>query len=134
MELMRFFAVAAIGLIIDTGIAWILFHEYSVPLTLSSVCGFLIAAAANYIMHELWTFKNNQSTMSFNRALAYIGALILTLLIRIVVVHITQIFLFPDRFALLILIIAAGISFVVNFVASKFFVFKTKPSMGAPSP
>jgi len=125
MELMKFFLVAVVGLMIDTGIAWVLSQRFSVSMTLSSVSGFLFAAIMNYLMHELWTFKHGHRKLSKYRAFTYIWVLILALGTRVLVVHALQILLTPTEFALVILLIAACASFLVNFIASKFFVFKT---------
>ena len=128
MEFIRFFLVAAVGLLIDTAVAWLLHSQFEVLLTLSSAIGFLIAAAINYVMHEIWTFRGGQRTLSTHRALSYIGVLGITLILRIAAVHLLQIILSSGAYALLILIIAAGTSFTVNFIASKILVFKSCPS------
>jgi len=75
-------------------------------------------------MYELWTFRHGHRKLSMNRAFTYVGVLILTLVTRVLAVHALQILLTPTEYALVILIIAAGASFVVNYIASRFFVFK----------
>ena len=93
MELIRYFFVAVVGLVIDTGVSWLLFYKLEILLTLSSAFGFLSAAIINYVMHELWTFRHGQRTLSTRRGISYIVVLILTLITRIVAVHALQLLL-----------------------------------------
>lgn len=123
--LIRFFMVAVAGLVIDTGIAWSLYHNFGILLTVSSAISFIVAAIINYTMHELWTFRSGQRSLSISRVISYIGVLIITLVARVAAVYLLQLVLLSDTFALLILIIAAGISFFVNFITSKMLVFKS---------
>lgn len=128
MELMRFFMVAVVGLVLDTCIAWVLSQRFGVPLTLSSASGFLCAAILNYMMHELWTFKHGHQKLSMYRAFTYAGVLIITLLTRVLAVHTLQFLLSPTDYTLVILLISAGVSFFVSYIISRTIFFKNQYS------
>lgn len=127
MEFLRFLSVAVMGVIVDITLSWLLFTYFGVPLWSAVVCGFLTAAAINYLLHELWTFRGGAQEFSRYRAAKYLGALSFALAARLGTVTVLQIFYPTADFALMILIIGAGVSFGVNFVASKLLVFTAIP-------
>lgn len=124
-ELLRFGAVTVLGLAIDVGLAWALASLAGLPLPLAAVCGFLVAAAVNYVLHEFWTFTSGARRASAKRGLAYLAGLGLTLATRLAVVTALSRYVFADPAARLpVLAIAVGCSFVVNFLFSKYVVFR----------
>jgi len=131
MEAARFFAVAVGGLVLDLAIAWSAAHIFGLPLWLAAAVGFILAAGANYIMHELWTFREGARQVSSIRAFRYGLALALTLMTRVLVVAVLTAIL-GDRQALAILLAAALVSFCVTFAISKKFVFRSGPGADFP--
>lgn len=126
MELIRFFGVSVVGVLIDLSIAYSLATFAGVPLWAAATLGFLVAALVNYATHEIWTFRQGNKTLSITRSLKYLMVSVITLLARIAVV-------FPLEQALsnsplLVLFCATGVSFFVNFALSKFFVFSSAPT------
>ncbi|MEE4155027.1 MAG: GtrA family protein [Erythrobacter sp.] len=130
-EFLRFFCVTVIGLVLDITIAFSLAELAGLPLWLAATCGFVVAALANYAMHQLWSFRTGPRRLSALRAAKYGGVALLTLAVRVAIVAWLEA-LFGDGLALAILLAGAGGSFLVNFSLSKFVVFAQR-SEGASS-
>lgn len=124
-ELLRFFTVTVLGVVIDLAIAFALHTGLGVPLWIAAAIGFTLAASANYVIHQTWSFRSGP--LSLKRAGAYALVALATLAVRVGIVALLDRVLAGD-YPLAILICGAGGSFVVNFVLSKWVVF------AAPSP
>ena len=131
-ELVRFFGVTVLGVVIDIAIAWALHTYAGVPLWLAATFGFVLAASGNYILHQTWSFQSGSRQLSLARGAKYGGVALLTLLARVATVAGLE-RVWEGGFALLILIGGAGVSFFVNFTLSKLFVFAAADSQGAVS-
>lgn len=129
-ELLRFFAVTVLGVVIDLALAFALHVYAGLPLWLAAALGFTLAAGLNYVIHQSWSFGGGIASLSARRAGLYSGVALVTLLIRTGVVALLTIVL-PGAWPLAILIAGAGVSFVVNFVLSKSLVFPS-PEGGRP--
>jgi putative flippase GtrA len=121
-EFLRFFAVTVLGVILDLAIAFALHQWAGVPLWLSAACGFTLAAAANYVIHQSWSFGGGLGSLSARRAVLYAGVALVTLAVRVGIVALLDRAL-PGAWPLAILVAGAGGSFCVNFVLSKWVVF-----------
>jgi putative flippase GtrA len=121
-ELIRFFSVTVLGLLLDLAIAIAVHHLLGAPLWLAAGAGFVIAAGANYVIHQTWTFQTGQRRISASRAAKYALVAIITLIARIAAVAALD-RMIGAGLPLLILLLGAGVSFGVNFVLSKYFVF-----------
>ncbi len=51
MEIARFLSVALFGLALDLSVAWGATRFLDLPIWLAAAIGFIIAAAANYVLH-----------------------------------------------------------------------------------
>ena len=123
-ELLRFFAVTVLGVVIDLAIAFALHTGLGVPLWIAAAIGFTLAASANYIIHQTWSFRSGP--LSLKRAGAYALVALATLAVRVGIVAQLDRVLAGD-YPLAILICGAGGSFVVNFALSKWVVFAAPP-------
>ena len=121
-ELTRFFLVSVGGFVVDVTIAYAIATMLGVPLWLAAATGFTLAALGNYVLHESWTFRREDSSLSSKRALYYFITSGVTLLSRLIVVAALSAWISRDH-TLVILISGAAVSFVVNYVTSKYFVF-----------
>jgi putative flippase GtrA len=119
-ELARFFAVTVLGVILDLAIAFALHQWAGVPLWLAAAIGFALAAGANYVIHQTWSFRSG--SLSLRRAGLYAGVALVTLAVRVGIVALLDRAL-PGAWPLAILVAGAGGSFCVNFVLSKWIVF-----------
>jgi len=126
-EMLRFFIVTVLGVVLDIAIAYGLHELAGLPLALAAVIGFMCAASANYILHQLWSFQSSSGRLSASRAAKYGLVAGLTLVARVSVVAMLAAY-FAGQYVLSILICGAGVSFFVNFALSKFFVFADPPS------
>ena len=125
-ELTRFGLVAIAGLIVDIAVAWLCWAQLGLGLTLAAGIGFLAGAAVNYLLHEFWTFQRSESRISLGRIGRYGVGLAATLAVRLCAVYVLSRVFDADSFALVILVLATGVSFIVNYVVSKFFVFRPR--------
>ena len=125
-EMLRFFVVTVLGVVLDIAIAYGMHAVAGVPLALAAVIGFVCAASANYVLHQLWSFQGGSRSLSLDRAAKYGLVAGLTLLVRVGVVVGLDLCL-AGAYALVILICGAGVSFFVNFTLSKFFAFAETP-------
>jgi putative flippase GtrA len=125
-ELVRFFVVTVLGVIIDLAIAFALHTFAGVPLWLAAAIGFTLAASANYVIHQTWSFGGGRDSLSARRAALYGGVALVTLAVRVGIVAGLERAV-PGAWPLAILIAGAGGSFFVNFGLSKFVVFAAAP-------
>ena len=119
-ELVRFFAVTVLGVILDLAIAFALHQWVGVPLWLAAATGFTVAASANYVIHQSWSFRSGP--LSLRRAGLYALVALATLAVRVAIVAQLD-RLLPGAWPLAILVAGAGGSFCVNFALSKWVVF-----------
>lgn len=128
IEAARFFAVAIAGLVLDLAVAWSAVRLLGLPLWLAAAVGFAVGAGVNYALHELWTFREGARRLSAGRALRYGAALAATLGSRVGTVAVLAT-LVGDAYPLPVLLAGAGVSFLVNYLISKHFIFR--PDSGA---
>ena len=125
-ELLRFFTVTVLGVVIDLAIAFALHNALGVPLWLAAAVGFTLAASANYVIHQTWSFQSGPRSLSARRAGLYAMVALATLAVRVAIVALLDRAL-AGAYPLAILIAGAGGSFFVNFALSKFVVFAAEP-------
>lgn len=123
-EFLRFATVSVAGLAVDISLAWGLAAVVRVNLMLSAAAGFAAGAAFNYLVHEFWTFRRAERRLSLARMLRYGGALGATLATRLAVVYALSQILNTAQSDLIILLLATVLSFAVNYLVSKLFVFR----------
>lgn len=121
-ELVRFFAVTVLGVMVDLAIAFALHTGLGVPLWLAAATGFTLAASVNYVIHQTWSFRSGPRDLSARRAALYALVALATLSVRVAIVALLDRAL-AGAYPLAILIAGAGGSFFVNFALSKFVVF-----------
>ena len=133
MEAARFFAVAVAGLVLDVAVAWSAARLLGLPLWLAAATGFAVAAAMNYVLHELYPFRHGARRLSAVRVLRYAMALAATMIARVATVAALAAVVGEGQ-ALLVLLAGASVSFGVNFLISKFFVFRSSSHLNDPLP
>jgi putative flippase GtrA len=122
-ELARFGMVTLLGLIVDLAVAIVLTRVAGLPLWLAAAVGFVSGAICNYIIHELWTFTHGARRLSNLRALRYILVVTVSFFARIGTVFLLQGLFSSENAELPILICAVGVSFLLNYVSSRRWVF-----------
>jgi putative flippase GtrA len=124
-SLVRFGLVAVAGLAVDLGTGWTLANFAGVPLKIAALAGFCVGAAFNYLLHERWTFRTG--TASARRGSLYLAALLATLATRIGAVAVLERLVAPGPAgSAAVLVLATGVSFVVNYLLSRFLVFRSE--------
>jgi len=118
-SLVRFGLVAVAGLCVDLGTAWTLRTAFRLSLPLAAFLGFCAGAAFNYLLHERWTFGTRAA--SARRGSLYLLALLATVATRVGAVALLERSALPD---IAVLILATGVSFVVNYLLSRHLVFR----------
>jgi len=118
-SLVRFGLVAVAGLCVDLGTAWTLRTAFRLSLPLAAFLGFCAGAAFNYLLHERWTFGTRAA--SARRGSLYLLALLATVVTRVGAVALLERSALPD---IAVLILATGVSFVVNYLLSRHLVFR----------
>ena len=124
LDLVRFTVVIVGGLTIDLSVAFLLTELAQLPLTVSATIGFLAGALFNYILHELWTFKAANATVSPVRAALYLASSFITLCVRLVTISLFEPFAAGPLSRLAVLVTATGVSFIANFLLSRFVIFR----------
>jgi len=133
MEALRFTTVAVLGVVIDIAISYSLAQFFVFPLWAAAIIGFFIAALANYTAHELWTFRSTGLRFSLKRASQYVLASAATLAVRLAVIVLLGRWVGAD-YNFLVLVVATGVSFIINFILIKFFVFYRQHDQDASIP
>ncbi|CAN5370005.1 hypothetical protein BH10PSE13_BH10PSE13_11290 [soil metagenome] len=122
--LVRFGIVAVGGLCIDLLVSWTLAAIVGLPLPVAALCGFLVAAASNYVVHEGWTFGGG-GKLTAQRGMLYLCLMAATLGVRLIAVTALQAWVFTrPGHTLAPLLLATGFSFLFNFGLSKYLVFR----------
>lgn len=123
-EIVRFLFVSSAGLLLDLAIAWGAARFFGAPLSLAAAIGFIVAAVLNYSLHELWTFRDGERRLSASRASRYAAALAVTLATRVATVALVARIVGEEK-VLSVIVVGAGVSVGVNFLISKWLVFRS---------
>lgn len=129
-QLVRFGFVVVGGLVLDLGMAWSLANLASLPLGGAAVAGFLSGALFNYVLHEFWTFRSAESRLSMRRVVLYLSMMVAVLGTRLGVIALLSGGLHGPVGSLVVLVCASGVSFVVNYLLSRFVVYRRQDGPG----
>lgn len=110
------------GLVVDLGVANILVYLFAFPLVLSGIFGLLAGTVTNYFIHLKVTFKDRNLTASWKGFWKYLQTCLVGAAVRVAILSVFS--LFTSVAPMIALIIATGLSFAVNYILSRFYVFK----------
>lgn len=129
-EAIRFTAVSGAGVIIDLALANGGHVLVGLNLYLSAALGFMVAGAASYLMHRQWTFRGSASNAGGARWGSYAATCLLILAVRYAAITAAGYFLPIPRespiHGFLALVFAVGVSFTVNFLVCRTWVFRSR--------
>lgn len=124
-KFLRFCIVGGLGTITNLALYFIFVDLLFFNYILISICTFLIAATQNYLLNHIWTFKDitiNKKT-SLNGYLKFLFVSLIGLAFNLIVLKLMLTFFsLPFKVIAQAFGILAGT--VINFLGSKFYVFK----------
>lgn len=115
-ELVRFIAVSAGGLCVDTVVSLGGHAAFDIPLVLAALAGFSAGALFNYACHEMWTFGGGRKA-SLRRAATYAAVVLLTLCTRLASLQL--LLMTVEAPPALLFAISVGISFTTSYLLSR---------------
>ncbi len=118
-QMLRFTAVSVAGLGIDLGLAMALAGPAGLPLVAAATAGFAAGALFNYLVHEVWTFRESGASPSVARGSAYFAVLLAVLAIRTGIAQLLSPWATGAATRLAVLLVAFGASFSANFVLTR---------------
>ncbi|MBL8532066.1 MAG: GtrA family protein [Hyphomonadaceae bacterium] len=121
----RYTLASAALLAFDFAITFLLHGIAGVSLTLSAAVAFVAAGALSYFVHEFWTFPRDHAALSSRRAVQVFVVLAAAFSGRVGVIAILEAWRAPDAILALIYFAAGvAVSFSINFLANKLWVFR----------
>jgi putative flippase GtrA len=64
LKFLKFCAVGFSGMIIDFGTTWLLKEKFKKNKYIANSCGFILAAASNYLWNRIWTFQSHSEQIA----------------------------------------------------------------------
>lgn len=122
-ELVRYTAVVVLGFGLDFSITLLALHLLVLSLPAAAVAGFVCAFTVNYFLHEFWTFRRSESAVSARRLLLVLAAALAALAVRAGFLILAAPYAVSIYLQYILLVAAAGLSFVVNFLLLRLFAF-----------
>jgi putative flippase GtrA len=125
-KIISFGAIGVVNAVVDYGVftflIWFIFkNETAQNIVLANIGAWAVAVSGSYVMNALITFRaESGGALSFKKYLAFAAVGVLGLVANTLAVLGFKLFL-P---LLVAKFLAIGVSFVVNFSVTKFFVFK----------
>ena len=113
------------ALIVDMALTLALHAWTPLNLTLSAAVSFVLVGAAFYFVHEFWTFRRAASKASSKRLAQNLGVLCAAFIGRIATIGALEWAHPPGALlAAAYFILGAGVSFTMNYLANRFWVFR----------
>lgn len=126
------FAIASIAaLAADVVLTLVLHGATPLPLYACAALSFVIVGGAFYFVHEHWTFGHSASRNSPSRMAKNLVALACAFVARVGVIAALELVQKPDGLlAAAYMLAGAGVSFTVNYLANRVWVFAGRTSEG----
>jgi dolichol-phosphate mannosyltransferase len=125
IEFLKFCLVGLLGLFVDLSILSVLKELFAVDTRLCQVFGFLAAVTFNFAVNRRFSFEDARSTPLVGSYLAYVGANLVGLTLRMLVIQalLSLTSLDRGRGYLLVSVIGILVATLVNFIGVKYFAF-----------
>lgn len=121
----RFLIASVAALTVDLLLTLALRQATSLSLTASAALSFVLVGGLFYFIHEFWTFRRAGSGASAKRLMQNLGALAAAFVSRIATIGILELWHMPSTMlGALYFLAGAGVSFSVNYLANRFWVFR----------
>jgi dolichol-phosphate mannosyltransferase len=127
IEFLKFCLVGLLGLFVDLSILSLLKELAEVDIRLCQVFGFLGAVTFNFAVNRRFSFEGARNTPLLSSYLAYVGANLVGLTLRMLVIQalLSMTSLDRGRGYLLVSVIGILVATLVNFIGVKYFAFAT---------
>ncbi len=122
-EIYKFSLTIGLGLILDLSIA-LLVLQFTGSFQYAAILGFLTGAVFNYFVLGRWVFKRSKDAAILAGILRYAATVIIVLAVRVFGVTVLSEILPDNTWPILILGGGVLLSFVVNYLANKYWVFQ----------
>lgn len=123
----RYFLASVAALCLDIFLTLTLHTLTPLPLYVCSGIAFVSVGIVFYFVHEYWTFRAVESRASAGRLVRNLATLALSLATRVSSIAVMESLLPPEGLlATLYICIGAGLSFTVNFLVNRFWVFRKR--------
>lgn len=130
VEVVRFFTVALIGLVIDISVGSVLIIGFAMADIPAAAIGLFAGMVSNYFMHLKWTFAASERRASTSHFLVFSAGVIATLAVRSAVLWGIEaagwqsVLPPPVRLG-----IGAALAFALSYYISRNLVFQPKPNV-----
>ncbi|MEM7767629.1 MAG: GtrA family protein, partial [Pseudomonadota bacterium] len=122
----RYTAATGFAAALDLAAAWTAHTALGLPLPAAAAIGVLTGGLIAYWLLEFWAFRRPASAFSVQRLGSLLGLVAMTLILRTGFVA-TFAWLIPQDWAALPILVAAfGLTFTVNFIVNRAFIFRRK--------
>lgn len=119
-----YFFVALAGLLLDLAVAWGGHALGGLPLPLAAVCGFAAATVLNFGLNRVWTFMDRNVPLNLTGFLRHLVSVLASLGVRLLcLVTLQRVLPAFLQHALVLLVLAAGVSFAFNYLLASRWVF-----------
>lgn len=126
MQAVRFFLMSLVGVVADLAVATAVLIALKSSAYVASICGFSVGVVVAYAGHQKCTFGTRESKLALSRFAGFACTSLLVIGVRLCVIYLGK-SAFNGSVVWLdqaLLVGAVGVSFCVNFVVSKFVVFR----------
>ncbi len=120
----RYLVVVVAGFGLDFAVALAAHGWLSVPLPAAAAIGFICGFLFNYALHEFWTFHRHDSGLSPKRMSQALLAALAALAVRVGFLAIATYYMALGQTPYALLLVASGLSLIVNFVLLRVAVFR----------
>jgi putative flippase GtrA len=130
----RFIIVGGVGIITNLIVFYIVADLLKLDSNLGSILAFCVAVTQNYILNQLWSFqKDVDKGLNFKNYFQYVVLNLFGLLINLIVLNLFLL-IFNPTLKLFGQFFGIVISFLLNYIGSKLFIFKKKRDNSKKNP
>lgn len=124
----RFTLVAGLAVMTDFVLAYTLRTFTDMPLYVCAAITFVIVSSVVYFIHEHWTFRHESSRTSGERLVKNLSVNGAAWFSRVAVIFVLETMREPDNVVLAFFYFGCGacVSFTINFVVNRFWVFRDR--------
>jgi putative flippase GtrA len=125
----KFAVVGVIGFGTDVGLLWLLYGVLHLWLPVATGLAYLVAFAISFVLSREWVFPDtgNMRRQIYRYCVLVSGVLLMTILGVQALVWLSVPYLIAK-------VLVSGVVALVNYVASRWWVFRTVPAIAQPEP